>query len=77
MPIPYLAYFVAQRPESRVGLSLKAVASDEDFSEMSMVRSPRLRFGVDYHIYQRGIDNQDVFLEEDDYAQFVAPDDFD
>jgi len=42
-----------------------------------MVRSPRLRFGVDYHIYQRGIDNQDVFLEEDDYAQFVAPDDFD
>jgi putative transposase len=37
-----------------------------------MARSPRLRFGVDYHVYQRGIDNQDVFLEEGDYARFVV-----
>ena len=37
-----------------------------------MVRSPRLRFGVDYHIYQRGIDNQDVFMEEGDYARFLT-----
>ena len=37
-----------------------------------MARSPRLRFGVDYHIYQRGIDDQDVFIEEGDYARFLA-----
>ena len=36
-----------------------------------MARSPELRFGVDYHIYQRGIDNQDVFFEEGDYARFL------
>jgi putative transposase len=37
-----------------------------------MARSPRLRFGVDYHIYQRGIDNADLFVEEGDYARFLA-----
>ena len=37
-----------------------------------MARLPALRFGVDYHIYQRSKSNQDLFTEEGDYAQFLA-----
>jgi putative transposase len=36
-----------------------------------MARSPALRFGVDYHLYHRGNNNQDVFIEERDYTHFL------
>ena len=35
-----------------------------------MARSPRLRFGADYHLFQRGSNGQDLFMEERDYAYF-------
>jgi REP element-mobilizing transposase RayT len=37
-----------------------------------MARAPRLRFGVDYHIYQRSIDKEELFVEESDYARFLT-----
>jgi REP element-mobilizing transposase RayT len=37
-----------------------------------MVRSPTLRFGADYHLYHRGNDNQNVFIEKHDYAHFLT-----
>ena len=37
-----------------------------------MAKSPTLRFGVDYHVYQRSNNNEDLFVEEGDYARFLA-----
>lgn len=37
-----------------------------------MARPPRLRFGANYHLYQRGNNNQDIYIEEGDYDHFLA-----
>ena len=37
-----------------------------------MAKSSRLRFGVDYHVYHRSNNNEDLFTEEGDYARFLA-----
>ena len=37
-----------------------------------MAKLPALRFGANYHVYQRSSNNEDLFTEEGDYARFLA-----